>query len=46
MHDPDRQLAPAKLISTSNTLAGWIDRDLNHAHLGSGPMCGTSCNVG
>jgi len=33
MHDPDRQLAPAKLISTSNTLAGWIDRDFNHAHL-------------
>ena len=34
MHDPDdRHLDPAKLISTSSTLAGWIDRDFNHAHL-------------
>jgi hypothetical protein len=34
MHVPDdRHLDPAKLISTSNTLAGWIDRDFNHAHL-------------
>ena len=34
MHVPDdRHLDPAKLISTSNTLAGWIDRGFNHAHL-------------
>ena len=33
MHDPDRHLDPAKLIKTSHTLAAWIDKDFNHAHL-------------
>jgi hypothetical protein len=33
MHDPDRHLDPAKLIKTSATLAGWIDKDFNHSHL-------------
>jgi hypothetical protein len=33
MHDPDRHLDPAKLTKTSASLAAWIDRDFNHAHL-------------